>query len=106
MIWLAWRQQRTETLIAALLLALVVALLVPTGLHMASVDESDGIAACLADSSGNLSRELDAFVVRWDTLLSFVGWLDLVPALLGCLLAAPWYSNSSAAPSGSPGPRA
>ena len=37
MIWLAWRQQRTETLIAALLLALVVALLVPTGLHVASV---------------------------------------------------------------------
>jgi hypothetical protein len=89
-IWLAWRQQRTETVIAALLLALVVALLVPTGLHMASVYESDGIAACLADSSGNCRQELDAFVGRWDRLVSFVGWLNLVPALVGALLAAPF----------------
>jgi hypothetical protein len=89
-IWLGWRQQRVETLIAALLLALVVALLLPTGLHIASVYEGDGIAACLADSSGDCREKLEAFAGRWDTLLGFVGLLNLVPALLGALLAAPF----------------
>jgi hypothetical protein len=89
-IWLTWRQQRTETLIAALLLALVAALLVPTGLHMASVYDSEGIAACLADSSGGCGDTLDSFAARWDTLLNVVGWLNLVPALVGALLAAPF----------------
>ena len=89
MIWVIWRQQRTETLIAALLLVLVAALLVPTGLHMASVYDSDGIAARVADPSDTCRQTLDSFASRWNTLLSFVGWLNLVPVLLGALLAAP-----------------
>jgi hypothetical protein len=88
-IWLAWRQQRTETLIAALLLALVAALIVPTGLHMASVYDDDGIAACVSDPTDACRQTLDAFSSRWDTLMSFVGWLNLVPVLVGALLAAP-----------------
>ena len=32
MIWVGWRQQRTETLIALGILALLAAVLVPTGL--------------------------------------------------------------------------
>ena len=90
MIWLAWRQQRTETLIAAVLLALVVALLVPTGLHMASVYEDDGIAACITSSSASCNSTVDSFVARWDSLTNLVGWLNLVPALLGVLIAAPF----------------
>jgi hypothetical protein len=35
-IWATWRQQRTETLIAAGILALLAALLIPTGLRMSS----------------------------------------------------------------------
>jgi hypothetical protein len=88
-IWLTWRQQRTETLVAALLLVLVAALLVPTGLHMASVYESEGIGACVADPGGGCRETLDAFVARWDRLLNVVGWLNLVPALIGALLAVP-----------------
>ncbi len=90
MIWLAWRQQRTETLIGALLLALVAALLVPTGLHMASVYDDDGIAACLANSSVTCNSTVDSFVARWDSLRNLVGWLNLVPGLLGALIAAPF----------------
>jgi hypothetical protein len=89
-IWATWRQQRTETLIAVLLLALLAALLVPTGLHMASVYDGDGIAACLTDSSSSCRDKLDAFAGRWNTLEYFVGWFILVPALIGVLLAAPF----------------
>lgn len=90
MIWLTWRQQRTETLIAALLLALVAALLVPTGLHMSSVYESDGVAACLTDQSTACRETINSYLQRWDPLLSVVGWLNLVPGLIGALLAAPF----------------
>ena len=45
-IWVGWRQQRTETLIAAAILAAIAALLVPTGLAMASAYHHDGLAAC------------------------------------------------------------
>ena len=89
MIWLTWRQQRTETLIALVMLVLVAALIVPTGLQMASVYDSQGIAACLTDPSDECRQTLDSFTSRWDTLLSFVGWLSLVPVLLGALIAAP-----------------
>ncbi len=90
MIWLAWRQQRTESLVAALLLALVVALLVPTGLHMASVYEQEGVAACLTDPSADCREAVSRFVDRLDAFTSFGGWLNLVPGLIGILLAAPF----------------
>lgn len=90
MIWTAWRQQRTETLIVVLLLALVAALLVPTGLHMASVYDSEGIGACIGDSSSGCRETLNSFIARWDTLTYFVGFLILAPALIGALLAAPF----------------
>ena len=49
MIWVAWRQQRSETLMAIVVLALLAALFVPTGLEMASRYDRDGLAALLAD---------------------------------------------------------
>ena len=89
MIWVTWRQQRTETLIAALLLVLVAALIVPTGLQMASVYDSEGVAACLSAESDSCRQTLASFSSRWESLLNFVSWLNLVPVLLGALIAAP-----------------
>ena len=89
MIWLTWRQQRTETLIAILVLALVTAVLVPTGLHIASVYDHDGIGGCLAHPTGTCTERLDAFAGRWDSLSSLTGWFNLLPGLIGALLAAP-----------------
>ncbi len=34
-------------------------------------------------------QTLDEFSARWNTLLNFIGWLNLVPVLLGALIAAP-----------------
>jgi hypothetical protein len=90
-IWLAWRQQRAELLIAGVLLGLVAAAVVPTGLHMASIYERDGIAACLTAAPSEACREtLDAFGGRWDALMNLSGWFSFVPAVLGTLLAAPF----------------
>ena len=47
MIWVGWRQQRTETVIAAAILALLAVLLIPTGIAMISAYNHDGLAACL-----------------------------------------------------------
>ena len=55
MIWTCWRQQRTETLIAAAILALLAAVLVPTGIQMAHAYQHDGLAACLGIPAGDLA---------------------------------------------------
>ncbi len=90
MIWVSWRRQRTETLITAGLLALLAALLVPTGIEMASAFDRDGIGACLGPQPGQAcSSALASFNARFDSLNSFIAWLTLIPGIVGVLLAAP-----------------
>jgi ABC-type transport system involved in multi-copper enzyme maturation permease subunit len=89
-IWLTWRQQRTEALIAAFALALAAAVLIPTGLHMTSVYDHEGIGACLAHPTSSCRDSLDLFAGRWDALVNLVGWFNLLPILIGALLAAPF----------------
>lgn len=90
MIWVSWRRQRTETLVAAGLLTLLAALLVPTGIEMASAFHHDGLGACLGAQPGrSCEAALSSFNSRFDSLNSFIAWLTLVPGLIGVLLAAP-----------------
>lgn len=90
MIWLTWRQQRTETLVAALVLVLAAAVLVPVGLHMSSVYDSEGLASCLADSGGRCGAAVSSFDSRFEHLGGLISWFNLLPGLLGILLAAPF----------------
>ena len=89
MIWLAWRQQRIETLIAVAALALIAALLIPTGLHIASVYDGTGVAACVAHdrSACTLAQQ---FSQRWTTIVGLTSWFNFVPLMIGALLAAPF----------------
>ncbi len=89
MIWLTWRQQRTETLIAALAFAIVMSVLVPTGLHIASVYHEQAIGACLTHPAGACRDTISEFSGRWDSLVNVVGWFNLLPVMVGALLAAP-----------------
>jgi hypothetical protein len=89
-IWVSWRQQRTETLIAAGVLILLAALLVPTGLHMASVYDRDGLAACSSQSTFGCNEAVAAFDRRFSGLYNLVGWFNLIPGVIGVLLAAPF----------------
>jgi hypothetical protein len=91
MIWVAWRQQRTESLIAAGILALLAVLLVPTGLDMASAYHHAGLTACAGhEASGSCGDAVRAFVSRFEQIGNVIAWLTLVPGLIGVLLAAPF----------------
>jgi hypothetical protein len=91
MIWVGWRQQRIETLIAAAILAVLAVVAIPTGIHMASVYTHEGIAACTGNvnavTCGNL---VNSFETRFNGLNLFLVWSSLVPALAALLLAAPF----------------
>jgi hypothetical protein len=89
MIWVGWRQQRTEALLTALAIALLAALLIPTGIHMADVYDRDNIAACITSESQSCTTLLMSFQDRFRGLTSLFNWLQLLPGLLGALLAAP-----------------
>jgi hypothetical protein len=91
MTWVTWRQGRTETLIAAGILALVAALLIPTGLHMASVYDHDGLAACVNANSRDCQDAVGAFTDQFQRGVGAVfPWFNLIPGLVGVLFAAPF----------------
>jgi hypothetical protein len=90
MIWVGWRQQRTETLIVAGILVLVAAVLVPTGISMISTYDHDGLAACLgANPSDACQQAVSSFTGRFEKLSHLIDWFTLVPGMIGVLLAAP-----------------
>lgn len=92
MIWVGWRQQRLETLIAAAMLAVLTAVAIPTGLHMTSVYAHDGLAACIgnAQPASACGVEVPAFLTRFNGLNLLFLWSSLIPALAAILLAAPF----------------
>jgi hypothetical protein len=90
MIWLSLRTQRTEMLIAAALVALLTVALVPSGLEMAAAYHHNGLAACIGAQPGSACGEaVHAFDSRFESLANTLGWLTLLPGLIGVLLAAP-----------------
>ena len=93
MTWVSWRLQRTETLIAVGILALLAALLVPTGIQMANAYHQDGLAACLSINPSKpvlCGNELGNFQQRFQSLTTLANWFTLIPGLIGVLLAAPF----------------
>jgi hypothetical protein len=74
-IWLGWRQQRTETLIALGIIAVLATLLIPTGISMSSAVHHESA---------------EAFAARFSSLGNLIAWLTLIPGLIGVLLAAPF----------------
>jgi hypothetical protein len=87
--WLTWRQQRTETLIAAGILALLAALLVPIGLHMASVYDQNGLAACAGSDTVACHDAMAGFGNEFGSIASVLPWFSLIPGAIGVLLASP-----------------
>jgi hypothetical protein len=91
MTWVGWRLQRTETLIALGILALLAALLVPTGLNMANAYHDNGLAACITPGHDFVcAGKIGAFRDRFQSLLDLGSWFTLVPGLIGVTLAAPF----------------
>ena len=91
MMWVGWRLQRTETLIALGILALLAALLVPTGISMANAYHRDGLGSCLAvNISPTCGEKIGGFRADFQSLSDLANWFTLVPGLMGVLLAAPF----------------
>ncbi len=94
MIWLGWRLQRTEMLIALGILALLSALLVPTGLGMWHAYHHDGLAACLTVNPGPACMgRIGTFRLHFQSLSDNATWFTLIPGLIGVLLAAPFVND-------------
>jgi phosphotransferase system glucose/maltose/N-acetylglucosamine-specific IIC component len=94
MLWVGWRQQRTETVVAAALLALLAALLIPTGLHILAAYDDAHLADCLGRTqAGSCPDVIGAFVNRFNHLGDLLAWLTLLPGVIGLLLAAPLVSQ-------------
>jgi hypothetical protein len=91
MIWVGWRQQRVETLIAVGLLAVLAAVAIPVGVHMASVYSHEGLDACTGNANpGSCGVLVGQFMLRFSNLNLLLGWATLVPALAALLFAAPF----------------
>ena len=107
MTWLSWRQQRTEALIAAGILALLAALLIPSGLDMASVYDHDRLVGLPRRAHRSCGVAIDSFTDAFPVARGLpLAWFTLVPGLIGVLLAAPFVSSSRTARTGLPGRRA
>jgi hypothetical protein len=90
MLWVGWRQQRSETLITAAFLVVLMALLLPTGLQMASAYDDGGLTHCVAHGDTDACRAaIDAFAARFAKLGDLLAWLTVIPGVIGVLLAAP-----------------
>lgn len=94
MIWVGWREQRTELLIAIGIVAAIAVFLVPTGIEMARAYDHDGIAACLRPhSSFGCDGTIRSFQERFQQVGNLLGWLTLLPGIVGVLLAAPFVGQ-------------
>lgn len=93
MIWVTWRQQRLEAAIGAIILALVAAALLKTGLDMAWTFQHDGLAPCAARATPTLSCSItqQGFIQQFAPLeYPLYQGVIFLPLLFGLLLGAPF----------------
>ncbi len=86
MIWLSWRQLRAPSIALALMLALLAATLVGTGIEMRGFE---GGLACLSVNAAPSCGGQGDFVREFGTMFGLSGWLNVVPLLLGIFVGAP-----------------
>lgn len=91
MIWTTWRQHRAEALILTIVLAILAAVLIVTGIQMASAYQSLGVGPCLAptNTNPNCSDIIGGFRDQFGSLEGASAWLNLLPVLVGVLIGAP-----------------
>ncbi len=95
MIWVTWRQHRTESFILLGVLVLSSIFLLVTGLTMANTFQQSGLSNCLANDKD--TRALlticgplgSAFLNQYGPLFPFAAALLILPTLLGAMVGAP-----------------
>lgn len=90
MTWLAWRQFRTQILVAAGALVVLAVIMVPTGLHVRHLYDTTVAGCTNGTSRGDCSTAIEYFFSQFHQLQ---GWLNflmaVVPAILGVFWGAP-----------------
>jgi len=91
MIWLTWRQHRSELLIIGVILAALAAILIVTGLQISTAYQQLGVGACVAHptQNPNCGQIIGGFDDQFGWLTGSAQWLNLIPALIGVLVGAP-----------------
>ena len=90
MIWLTWRQHRSEALIAGIALALLAGLLLVTGLSISAAYQQLGVGSCLGPSARpNCIDIISTFRSETGFWRGFPFWLTFLPVLLAMLVGAP-----------------
>lgn len=92
MIWITWRQQRLEILLSTVILAVIVAFLLKTGVDVSSAFQSSGVAACVAQPAQSQTCALTqlGFMQQFAPLeYPIYQTLFFIPLLVGLLIAAP-----------------
>jgi hypothetical protein len=90
MTWVVWRQQRAEVVLGMVVLAVLAALFIPTGLHMNGAYETDGAAACVGAPGHACAQLLDAFDDRFSTIIGVTDWFAFLPVVIAVIFAAPF----------------
>lgn len=91
MTWTLWRQHRAELLIVGIVLAVLAALLLVTGVQIAQTYQSLGVGPCLSLTNTNINcgEIVGAFRDQFNWMVKAIDWLNLAPALAGILIGAP-----------------
>jgi hypothetical protein len=96
MIWLTWRQFRTQAVVAAAALAAFAVLLAATGPHLASLYDASGITGCHGDAGDSCVGAADHFLMQLQIAGTYaalyligVGIILLAPAVVGLFWGAP-----------------
>jgi hypothetical protein len=92
MIWLTWRQARTQTLVVAALLAAFGVLLLVSGPHLVSLYRESTLATChreCAGAAGNFLDSLGANGFYHQVYLLGAVLLILLPVVIGLFWGAP-----------------
>ena len=92
MIWVTWRQHRTQAIVCLGVFCVVAIFAIAVGAGMRSAFDADGLGACLARSGGSgCPAVITSFVHRFNGPASVTqnAPLFLIPGLVGVVVGAP-----------------
>jgi len=91
MIWVSWRQHRADLFAMTAVMLLLAIVLLPAGVQMRHVFTHTGMAGCVPSglSSSACSNAFDAFQRQFNWFTRLLGWMNLIPGILGAAVGAP-----------------
>jgi FtsH-binding integral membrane protein len=97
MIWVSWRQHRSQAITCLALLGILAAFAIVVSTSMRTAFSHDGLAACLAHSAGTgtCQSAAGAFMTKFSAMVNIAFWalLLLLPGLIGVVVGAPLIAS-------------